>query len=346
MLHLSEKYLFEKLNGACQEFLKKEICTENAITMLEVGLQSQANDLVDECWKLIDMRTKEAIESSSSVAISKKTMELLLARDSLNIKEIELFHYLIRWAKAKEANDWKILVQPFLNYIRFPLMSSKELIREVKPSQIIMDTDPMYIEALEFNADTESFHNLQKKQFISRKGSFKQLEDDIFLPGPNYVLSNKYKVATKTRVSNSWDTNIITNAVNKGIHRWSLRIVFTQYSHIKIGVAPHSIDQTQLDNSKKSGWYFYLYDGTLFSGPPLSYSGQAFYNTTGRLGNGTIVDVELDMNKGSIRYFINGVDCGIAFQEGNIPTSQPLRLAVILVYTNDSIELLSHTYRH
>lgn len=336
----------------CQKFLKKEISCNNALTMLEASIQLEAGDLMEECWTILDSRTKECIESSSSISISESTMELLLARDSLNIKEITLFHFLIKWAKSRrkensiQENDqeeyWKTLVKPFLKYIRFPLMSSKELIREVKPCGVLLGTDLQYIEALEFNADSEFFFDNHKTQFVPRKGSFKELED-IFLPGPNYSLSNNSKTITKTKISNSWDTTAITNAVSKGIHRWSLCISSTHYSHIKVGIAPHNIDQMQLDNSKKSGWYFYIFDSTLYSGPPLNYSGQS-YSSTGKLGTGSIIDVELNMQEGTIRYFVNGSDYGIAYQ--GIPTNQPLRLAVICVYTNDSITLLSHSFKY
>ena len=237
------------------------------------------------------------------------------------------------------------IVKPLLNLIRFPLMNFKELIREVRPLGIIDDLQ--YIQALEFNADFQFFENQKNLQFQQRKGTqnekkiFKIQNDYYFLPGPNYSLSNNNKIITKTGNNNGWDVTAITNSnILNGIHRWSLKIINTQNSNFMIGIAPNSINQSQQNNYNQCGWYFYTYNSTLHSGPPFKYAGQSYCNN-GKLTNGTIIDLELNMNNSTIKYFINGQDCGVAYQ--GIPTNQTLKFVVLLLNTNDCVELLSYS---
>ncbi len=68
-------------------------------------------------------------------------MKTLLIRDTLNVKEIDLFNYLVKWGKNNETSslNWKKRIEPFLQFIRFPLMNSQELIRQVRHLGVISD---------------------------------------------------------------------------------------------------------------------------------------------------------------------------------------------------------------
>ena len=229
-------------------------------------------------------------------------------------------------------------------------MNFKELIREVRPLRVIDDLQ--YIEALEFNGDKEFFNleELKKKkklQFFEREGIKKEIkeikEDDYFIPGTNYSLSNNNKIVTKTSDDN-WNCTCIGNLiVNKGIHRWSLKILnspYPQNPEIMIGIVPSNINQSDIKNYTKCGWYLYCY-GTLNSGPPFNYRNKTYHGS--KIPFGSIIDVELDISKSTIKYFINGVDKGIAYE--GIPQDQPLRLAIEIDRQNDSIELLSYSQK-
>lgn len=294
-----------------------------------------AKEVVDHCWKLLDQNTKEVLESPNTVLIPERTLELLLTRNTSNIKEIDLFRFLVNWSKhhTSPTTSWQTVTKSYLHHIRFPLMTSKELIREVRPLGIV--SDAQYIEALEFNSDPEFFQDIQKQEFRSRKG----VPLDVFLSGPNYSLSNSNKVATKTSTQKEWNTTIITNPVSKGIHRWSLKIRNTTRGSINLGVSPHSIDQSQI-NTYKSGWYFFPKNNSLYSGPPHKYFKKSFIPISETFVNGSVLDIELNMNEGKIKYYSNGKDFGVAFE--SIPVDSPLVLTILLIHQYDSVELLSH----
>src|SRR5690242_13772048 len=106
-MELSDKYLFPKLNQSCQTFLSKNLSTKNALVMLEDSLNRNLKELEQKCLELIDKETLKCLESSSSVEISEKCMKLILVRDTLNSKEIDLFRFLLKWVKKECPLNWK-----------------------------------------------------------------------------------------------------------------------------------------------------------------------------------------------------------------------------------------------
>ena len=225
-------------------------------------------------------------------------------------------------------------------------MNFKELIREVRPLRVIDDLQ--YIEALEFNGDKEFFNFEQLKnkiQFQERKGIKKEfeIEKDFFISGPNYTLSNNNKIITKTNGGSGWNCTCIGNLiVNKGIHKWSLKILKSPYPQnpaIMIGISPHNINQSDIDNYSKCGWYVNCNYGYLNSGPPFNNNKPYSSN----IPVGSIIDVELNISNRTIKYFINGVDKGLAYE--GIPIDQPLRLVIEMFNQGDSIELVSYSLK-
>jgi len=161
-----------------------------------------------------------------------------------------------------------------------------------------------------------------------------QKETDVFVPNPNNILSNNNKTATKTNGQCPWTAVLGRKRLSKGTHQWNIKI--TAGDHM-IGVAPNYIDQNGSHYHTKCGWYLYVKDSTLYSGPPNSFWNQA-YSATGQLALGSIVSVKLDMDNKVISFIINGTDYGVAFN--NIPIDSELSLCAILNNYNDSIEIL------
>ena len=157
--------------------------------MLENGIRLNLEETINDSWKIIDKETEQILTNENNLFISSNIMDLLLSRNTLNIKEIDLFRFLIKWGKNQEQqrnsssnnskSSWKEIIKPYLHHIRFPLMNFKELIREVRPLGVIDDLQ--YIEALEFNGDKEFFisaeelKNKNKIQFLEREEIKKEL---------------------------------------------------------------------------------------------------------------------------------------------------------------------------
>lgn len=337
LLKLSDKYRFKELFSNCQEFIEKKITIEDCLEILDNGIRLQNERVIETSWRIIDEQTEKILTNPKYYLIGEKTMELLLSRHTLNCKEIDLFRFLVNWGKHKQKlssnASLKNIISPFFQYIRFPLMSFKELIREVRPLGVIKDSQ--YIEALEFNGDKEFIKQKtkgNKTQFQERK------REVLFIPGPNYMLSDANTVAVKT-CSNGWNTTCVSNLVSeKKVHKWSLKILTSEYSNIMIGIVPHSIDQLENRIYSKQGWFLCCRNGNLFSGPSIYFYEQPYYSS--KIFAGANIDVELNLSLRTIRYFLDGKDLGIAYS--GIPDDQPLRLAVLFCEKGDSVKLLSY----
>ena len=57
--------------------------------------------LEKKCWDMIDLKTSEAIMSDAFSDISQSTLAEFLKRESLNVKEVDLFKAVVKWSEAE-----------------------------------------------------------------------------------------------------------------------------------------------------------------------------------------------------------------------------------------------------
>ena len=109
------------------------------------------------------------------------------------------------------------------------------------------------------------------------------------------------------------------------------------YGNIMIGVAniDFDINSSSYESDKNKGWYYYPYDGTLYSGPPDNYQGK---NINKLKSKNNEIQVIMNMKKGTLKFIIDKEDKGDSFT--NIPLDKPLFPSVLLYFLNDSIEIL------
>ena len=94
---------------------------------------------------MVEKETKEAVRSDGFVTIERSVLEELVEKDSLNIKEVELFKAVDRWAEKECEKQGinavegsvkrRILGERIVKGIRFPVMEEKEF------ASIVLDCD-------------------------------------------------------------------------------------------------------------------------------------------------------------------------------------------------------------
>ena len=144
VLYLAKKYMLPSLADKCTEFLRENIDASNVFHVLPYAQKYEAFDLVDHCWEVIDKETGEAVKSDSFVTIEKSMLEEIVERESLNVKEVELFKAVDCWATNKCEKDGlaaegsvkrRILGERIVKSIRFPLMEEKQF------ADVVLDSD-------------------------------------------------------------------------------------------------------------------------------------------------------------------------------------------------------------
>ena len=129
---------------------------------------------------------------------------------------------------------------------------------------------------------------------------------------------------------------ICENELEKGKeYRWKIKILKNKdnSNNIMVGVAPIDFDINS--SIYKCGWYFCFYN-YLYSGPPHNLSRGANLSAIKNINDE--IKIVMNMEKGTLKFIINEEDKGDSYT--NIPLDKPLFPAVILYYTNDSIEIM------
>jgi len=150
-----------------------------------------------------------------------------------------------------------------------------------------------------------------------------------FEKGSNYTVSPDGLVAEKVESSlPRWNATIVGKVpLLPGFqHQFCVEIRRTVQSNIFIGVAPLSIDRNSEENGILCGYYMFLQNGSLYSGPPYNARGYRYANNI--IPAGSVVGVFLDLIGGVMGFTLNGRPLGGAFI--NLPTSQPLVPVVLL----------------
>lgn len=162
--------------------------------------------------------------------------------------------------------------------------------------------------------------------------------------GPNYMLDTSRMIVTKTSTAKEcWDATVVAAAplAPHTVHRWfvRLRALHAPTASILVGVAPATIDQTQIGNGNKCGWYLFSGISSLWSGPPQRMRNRILFGVT-PLRAGDAVGVILDTTgaRGVLSFFITGHDWRVGYDD--IPLDTPLVPCVILSEPNDCVEVV------
>jgi len=150
VLYLAKKYMLPSLADKCSEFLRENLDASNVFHVLTDAQKYEEKDLETHCWQVIDKETDEAVKSDGFVTMDKSVLEELVERDSLNVREVELFKAVDCWAikecekqglAAEGSVKRKTLGERIVKAIRFPLMEQQEFAYIVLDCDILTKTE-------------------------------------------------------------------------------------------------------------------------------------------------------------------------------------------------------------
>ena len=98
VMYLAKKYMLPSLADKCSAFLQKNLDASNVFYVLPDAHKYGEKDLLDQCWKVIEKETEEAVKSDGFETIERSVLEELVEKETVNIKEVELFKAVDRWA--------------------------------------------------------------------------------------------------------------------------------------------------------------------------------------------------------------------------------------------------------
>ena len=146
VLYLAEKYLIPSLASECTDYLGRNLDFSNLFCVLHHAQRYEKEDLLRSCWDLIDNETEKALKSSEFMTVERSFVKALVKRETLNVREVELFKAVDCWAKneCKRRNlkttgsvKRQVLGAKIVRNIRFPVMTQIEFMDVVLKSKIL-----------------------------------------------------------------------------------------------------------------------------------------------------------------------------------------------------------------
>ena len=150
VLYLARKYMVPSLEEKCNAYLQEELNANTVLDILQDAQKFGDEDVEERCLKVLKAQTKEALSSYTLEKLDSSLLESIVKMDGLNVREVELFKAVDRWAarqgrikriarkKPPDGGEKReIIGQTILKAIRFPLMSLKEFASTVIDSNIL-----------------------------------------------------------------------------------------------------------------------------------------------------------------------------------------------------------------
>ena len=146
VLYLANKYMVPSLAEKCAKYLRRNLQASNVFSILPHAQKFADKDLKDRCWKVIEEQTEAAVKSDEFVTVERSLVETVVKREKLNVKEVELFKAVDRWAIEQSKRQGitpdgeskrRILGEEIVKAIRFPLMSQQEFASAVIDAELL-----------------------------------------------------------------------------------------------------------------------------------------------------------------------------------------------------------------
>ncbi|XP_068710211.1 BTB/POZ domain-containing protein 6-B-like [Montipora foliosa] len=150
MMYLAKKYMVPLLAKKCNDFLKDNLDVSNVLSILPQAQNLADNDLEDRCWQLIESHTERVVMSHEFLTLEQSVVRSIAKREKLNVRELELFKAIDRWATAESERQGlapgdegkrKIIGEEVLKAIRFPLISQKDFAAVVVDCNILINKE-------------------------------------------------------------------------------------------------------------------------------------------------------------------------------------------------------------
>ena len=149
ILYLAKKYIIPSLSDECTKFLRENLNATNVFTVLPEACIYEEASLIEKCWEMVDQHTEEAMNSEAFLDISHEMLCSVLERDTLTVREVDIFKAVDRWAEHQckkqqrevSGEEKRKILGDAVNLIRFPLMSEEEFACLVSKAELLSKED-------------------------------------------------------------------------------------------------------------------------------------------------------------------------------------------------------------
>jgi hypothetical protein len=264
VLYLAKKYIVPYLAQKCVEFLETNLAVANVSTVLQQALQFDGKKLEKKCLELIDLKTSEAVASDAFTDINEATLAHILKRESLTVKEVDLFKAVLKWSEAEcsrkgiEANakNKRAAMGNAIYQIRFTSMTPNEFAQNASQSGILTPEDVvLFYDNFSGVERTSELWNMSerraKKETLLRCCRFQSYQSNDYIPNIN--ATTNWSLARLFTMSTSRHAVCISFSKPVKIHGVRLLGNEGQYYHVKFEVFSQIIENKFHSEQKNRG---------------------------------------------------------------------------------------------
>jgi hypothetical protein len=153
---ISDELMLKKLTKLTEKFIVENhyrFLQDNPVEILHtVYYCKPLVNLQEFCLDKICIEPKILFNSDKFIQLSAPLLEIILRRDDLNLEEIEIWDYLIKWGLAQErslnqditkwkqndVNTFKWILYKFIPLIRFYEITARDYFNKVKPYEEVL----------------------------------------------------------------------------------------------------------------------------------------------------------------------------------------------------------------
>lgn len=126
------------------------ISPENVFAWCRTAVHCSNDLLYDACIRVLARNADHLLRTDDWLAVHRRVVKTLTVQDELNMREIDLFEAVCRWAE-REARDKKVSVKEvaddLLHNIRFPTMEKEEFRTGPENRHLLTDADVRHIQS-------------------------------------------------------------------------------------------------------------------------------------------------------------------------------------------------------
>lgn len=309
ILSAANQFQMQDVKQIIAQYFSEIIDPSIACLLYEESFYQNSVELKDLCLTFIEKNPERVVNSSSFQNMTKDMVLEIIRSDFLVIDEFQLFRACVAWSKNQaklhgenpETDHAKYFAE-IVDYIRFPQMKPTDLRDQIEKNYSSLVPKKYILEAYRFYTIPKSVKSHRAEPRHGR-ASLKFSSDK---KSSHVILSNNDLTAKITTLGSrtvcadvEWTT---------GVHYFEVHIDNTEStSNIMVGVADkNSVPYDSFLSHFSRGWAIY------------AHGGEKYHNCTSSLyttgfSTDTTVGVEVNMNDGTLRFFINGINMGIAF---------------------------------
>ncbi|CAM9768954.1 unnamed protein product [Ectocarpus sp. 4 AP-2014] len=306
---LAHRFGMGELLKACAEVLDECMNCDDVCRVLEAAEYYGHDELAAKCWDLIKDNTPRVLKSESFLELRWQQVLSLVREGELQVDEVELFKAVQAWVSRDTAERRRHVDEAscLSRHFRLPLMSLKELMSVVRPTNLI--AADAILDAVTYHADPTRWTG----DCLMARPRGKRLAWDASSLAAGAWTADDNRTGELTTSVGDWVGVYGSRVMRSGFHRWSVRAnkvgrteKWSAWAAI-VGIArPHS------QNSSRP----YLPVTGFIAGTGSSKLGGNTavdeYSSTS-ITDGDVVTVVYDADGGVVTFFVNGTSLGQAY---------------------------------